>query len=391
MLVTGLLTNRQRAILVEIVLTNSLGPAYLGSGGSSLSTALCSPMGLAEDSRGRLYVSDRGDGLGRVVWRIEEDGTARVIAGSGRAGNPPPGPADIVSLHRPDAIEIGPSGGLYVVDGYQHSVYFVDDEGQMSVVAGTGEAGYSGDGGPATRAQLSRPGDIRTDRFGGVYISDVRNHSVRYVDAEGIISTVVGTGVAGLSSDGINAHEASLNSPWGIALDRAGRLVISDSENNRVRRVRADGSLETLAGNGVRGYSGDGGPARRASLDSPQALFVDDRNRVFIVDEHNHAVRMVDENGIISTVIGNGAPGRARPGTLASDAALNDPESILINSEGELIIADGNNFRVLKVEGSGVVSPVLGDGDPLRCRTLRSRIRSLLAGDSTEDYIRSES
>lgn len=375
--VLGALSPAQRAVAVEIVLTRSLGPTYLGNGKAASTMTLCSPMGLAVNS-GELLISDRGNGLGRVIWRIDESGHAHLLAGSGGAGPPPPGPADQVSFERPDGLAVAEDGSVYVADGYRHTVYRISSAGTVTAVAGTGEPGYSGDGGPATRARLSRPADIRISRDGELFIADVQNHSVRHVDASGRITTLVGTGQPGFSPDGTLASEASLNSPWGIALDREGRLIISDSENHRVRRVAHDGRLLTIAGNGTLGYAGDGGPAVRASLNSPQGLFVDHDHRILIVDEHNHVIRLVDPSGVITTVIGTGAPGRAPPGTPAPNAALNDPESVLINARGEVIITDGQNSRVLKIGLDGVVWPLAGNGDRRKCRTLKAQISALL-------------
>jgi len=370
----------QRGVAMEILLTQSLGPTYLGNGKLASKITLCSPMGLAINHLGELLISDRGNGLGRVIWRIDEVGEAHVLAGSGRAGPAPPGPADQISFTRPDGLAVAEDGSVYVADGFQHTVYRISSAGVVTAAAGTGKSGYSGDGGPATRARLSRPADIRVSRDGELFIADVQNHSVRHVDAFGRITTIVGTGQPGFSPDGSLASEASLNSPWGIALDRQGLLVISDSENHRVRRVEHDGRLSTIAGNGAPGYTGDGGSAVRASLNSPQGLFVDHDGRILIVDEHNHVIRLVDLSGVITTIVGTGVPGRASAGTPALNAALDDPESVLINVRGEVIFADGNNFRVLKFGPDGTVQPLVGDGDRRKCRTLKARIRTLLTG-----------
>jgi DNA-binding beta-propeller fold protein YncE len=217
---------------------------------------------------------------------------------------------------------------------------------------------------------LFRPADLRLDAQGNLFIADVRNHRVRRVDSSGRITTVAGTGEPGFSPDGTLAVEARLDTPWGLGLDREDRLLIGDGGNHRVRRIDRDGRLVTIAGNGRRGYDGDGGPAREASLNWPEGLFVDPSGRLYIGDEWNNAIRVVDPGGTISTVIGTGAPGRALIGGVARLSPLDDPESVLATPDG-VFVADGNNGRVIRISAAGIVELVAGRSDTAACAPRR--------------------
>lgn len=344
----------------QVLLRPWLGPEYLGDGQLAENILLCYPMGLAIDAQGELLISDRGRDLrGRVVWRIDRNGIAHVVVGSGRIGDGTERTALELTLKRPEGLAVAEDGTLFLSDGYLHSVFRVAPDGRVERFAGTGEAGYGGDGGLASQARLFRPADLRLDRLGNLFIADVRNHRVRSVDASGIISTVAGTGVQGFSHDGTPATKARLDTPWGLGLDLDDQLLIADGGNHRVRRLEKDGRLVTLAGNGQRGYTGDGGLATDASLNFPEGLFVDPHGRLFIGDEWNNAIRMVNADGIISTVMGTGFPGRALIGGTASVSPLDDPENVLHTPEG-LIISDGNNGRVIRVSKGGIIELVAG-------------------------------
>jgi sugar lactone lactonase YvrE len=353
------------------VLARWLGPDYLGDGRSASDLLLCNPMGLALDLDGELLISDRGrDRRGRVVWRIDAAGVAHVVAGTGLRGKAAGSRALDLDLDRPEGLAVAPDGSVFLADGFNHVVLRIGRDGSAARYAGTGQPGYSGDGGPAAQAMLFRPADLRLDAKGNLFVSDVRNHRVRVIDPSGQIATAAGTGVAGFSPDGTLAVEARLDTPWGIGLDREGRLLIGDGRNHRVRRVNEDGRLVTLAGSGRRGYDGDGGPALAASFNYPEALSVDESGRLYIGDEWNNAVRVVDANGIVSTVIGTGAPGRAFVGGVARVSPIDDPENVLATPDG-LFVTDGNNGRVLRISPEGILEPVAGRGDTAACGSVR--------------------
>lgn len=361
------LPETSRLAATQVLLSRWMNPEYLGANLPASQLLLCNPMGLAFNRDGELLISDRGRGRrGRVVWRIDTTGIARLVAGSGRIGDASERAAPEMTFDRPEALAVAEDGAVFLSDGFNHGVFRIAPDGEVERVAGTGESGFSGDGGIGANAQLHRPADLRLDRGGNLYIADVRNHRVRKLDPEGRITTVAGTGEQGFSPDGTPATEARLDTPWGLGLDLEDRLLIGDAGNQRVRRVDHDGRLITLAGNGKQGYEGDGGKAVEASLNYPEALAMDQSGRLFIGDEWNNAIRMVDTDGSISTVMGTGFPGHAEIGGVARLSPVDDPENILVTPDG-LIIADGNNGRVIRVGNDGIVQLVAGRSETAPC------------------------
>jgi sugar lactone lactonase YvrE len=344
-----------------------LSPQHLGDGGPAAELLLCYPMGLAVNAAGELLIADRGrDRRGRLVWRIDARGVAHVVVGSGRIGAAREDSAGAMTFMKPESLAVAPDGSVYLSDGLNHAVFRVEPAGRVARIAGTGIAGFSGDGGPASAAQLARPADIRLDRLGNLFIADVWNQRVRRVDPAGRIATVAGTGERGFSPDGTPATAARLDTPWGIGLDLADRLLIADGGNHRVRRVEADGRLVTIAGNGRPGFDGDGGAATAASLNFPEALFVEPGGRLLIGDELNNALRVVDAAGVITTLMGTGFPGRAQVGAVARVSPLDDPEAVLGTADG-VVISDGNNGRVIRVAADGIVRLVAGRSATAPC------------------------
>lgn len=343
------------------------GPDSLGEGHPAEQLLLCNPMGLALAADGSLLISDRGrDRRGRVVWRIDATGLARLVAGSGLRGDATQTRARELRLDRPESMALLPDGGLLLSDGFNHVVLRIHPDGRVERFAGTGESGYSGDGCPAVQARLDRPAAVVIDRHGRVYIADVKNERVRMVDASGTITTVVGTGEKGFSPDGTRGTEARLDTPWGIGLDLEDRLLIGDGANHRIRRLETDGTLVTLAGTGIAGYSGDGGPALEARLNYPEAFSAAPDGRLYFGDEWNNTVRVIEPDGTISTVIGLGHPGRAFVGGIAGVSPVADPESVLWTPDG-LIVSDGENGRVLRIDEDGVIHLVAGRSDVESC------------------------
>jgi hypothetical protein len=332
-----------------------LSPAELGDSGPISRIKLFDPMGLGEDSAGNVYVSDRGGGVGsgRVIWRFSPDGQARVIAGTGRRGvASTSGLATDASLGSPQSICVDSLGRVYIADSYNHAILRIELDGRLTRFAGTGRPGAAGDGGPASEAELNQPYDISLSRSGKLFIADFGNHRIRMV-ASGTIHTVAGTGDRGYAGDGGPAQTALLNGPYGVFAEAGGGFLIGDSFNNVIRRVDAEGTISTLAGNGRAGYSGDGGLARHATLDAPQAIFADRSGRIYIGDEHNHSFRRVDAEGVISQVAGTGVLGFSPDGTPANQARLNDPENIIIRSNGSVLFTEAGNHRVRTIDPEG--------------------------------------
>lgn len=216
----------------------------------------------------------------------------------------------------------------------------------MTTVAGNGVEGFGGDGGPAVDARLSRPVGLTLDAEGNLYVADVSNHRIRKVDTEGRISTVAGSGEAGFGGDGGPAVEAPLFRPRDVAVDGEGNLYIADTDNHRIRRVDRDGIITTVVGNGEVGFSGDGGPALEASLSLPRSVAVDGAGCLFISDMGNLRIRQVNRDGIITTVVGNGEFGFSGDGGPALAASLSLPRGVRVDSSGAIYIADLDNHRV---------------------------------------------
>src|SRR5664279_2772055 len=217
---------------------------------------------------------------------------------------------------------------------------------RIETLAGTASLG---DGGPATAAQIGTIQGIAADRWGNVYLSDTDHNRVRKIDTSGIITTVAGKGTAGFSGDGGPATSAQLNLPYGLAVDLAGYLYIADLENNRVRRVGPDGMIVTYAGTGGQGSSGDGGLATSAQMLSPRNLAVDSAGNLYISEFSGHRVRKVTPDGRISTAAGTGIAGFRGDGGLATSAQLAFPAGLALDRQGNLYIADSQNQRVRMV------------------------------------------
>jgi sugar lactone lactonase YvrE len=319
-------------------------------------------MGLGRDAAGNLLVSDRGGGgSGRVIWRLGTDGTARIVAGTGRRGTAPTGiPGHRSSLGSPQSLSVDPEGRVYFADSYNHVILRIDDDGTLRRIAGIGRPGVAGDDGLATAAALNQPYDVRVDAQGNLYIADFGNHRVRKVTPDGLIQTVAGSGEAGYSGDGGPATAARLNGPYGIYPDAKLGLLIADSHNHVIRVVDGRGFIRTLAGTGRRGLAGDGGPASSARFDTPQGLWVSTSGSIYVGDEHNHAIRVIDPNGVVHRVAGTGGEGFSADGTPADSSKLVDPENILVASDGVVLFTEAGSGRVRSVDLAGRLGTIAG-------------------------------
>jgi trimeric autotransporter adhesin len=293
-------------------------------------------------------------------------GTIETVAGSGIIGlTGDGGPAREAALYNPSGVAVHASGNIYVADTYNHCIRMVmTNTSIITTVAGNGVSGYSGDGGPATSAALSYPYGTAVDGSGNLYVADTGNNCIRRVmTSTGIITTVAGNGVSGSSGDGGPATSAGLMNPSDVAVDGSGNIYIADTGNNRIRMVtKSTGIISSVAGTGVTGYSGDGGPAISAALSFPSGVAVDGLGSIYIADADNHCIRMVmTSTGIITTVAGSGVAGYSDDGGLATSAALSYPYGIAVDGSGNIYIADtGNNYIRMLMKSTGIITTVVG-------------------------------
>jgi uncharacterized protein (TIGR03437 family) len=258
----------------------------------------------------------------------------------------------------PTALATDTSGNLYVSDTGNQRVRKLSG-GSIATVAGNGTAGYGGDGGAATSAQINSPAGLAVDGAGNLYIADFSNHAVRKVAPGGTITTIAGTGVAGYAGDGGPAAQAQLNGPSALALDSTGNLYIADSGNHVIRRISPGGSIATIAGNGMSATSGDGGVATAASLAVPTALAIDSQGNLYIADTSANRVRMVTAGGLMVSIAGTGAAGYSGDNGPALSAKFNGLAGISLDAAGNIYIADRANNAIRLMQ---LVSPVPSAG-----------------------------
>jgi trimeric autotransporter adhesin len=336
------------------------GDGFSGDGGPATAAQLYGPGGVAVDSSGYLYIADEGNNRVRIVTAA---GVISTVAGNGIPGfGGDGGAATAAQLNLPSSVAVDNAGNLYIADQRNNRIRKATTAGIISTVAGEGGNGFSGDGGPATAAVLNYPVNVAIDNAGNLYIADSENNRIRGVTTAGIISTAAGNGSIGFSGDGGEATAALLNIPWGVTIDNAGNLYFSDSGNARIRKVTPAGVISTVAGDGVSGFGGDGGPATAAQMRNPKGVTVDSEGNLYIADEGNHRIRKVTAAGVICTVAGNGA-GFGGDGGPATAAQLYFPSGVAVDSVGNLYIADYLNNRIRKITAAGMISTVAGKGD----------------------------
>ncbi len=289
-------------------------------------------------------------------------GSINTVAGNGSPGyGGDGGPATAALLNSPYAVRVDSSGNYYIADSQNNCIREVSTSGTITTIAGTGSAGFSGDGGAATSAQLNFPTGVALDSLGNLYIADAYNQRVRKVSG-GIITTVAGIGPpAGYGGDGGLATAAQFSFPWGVACDSSGNFYIADAGNNRIREV-SGGIINFVAGNGSSVFSGDGGLATLAGINYPTGVAFDSSGNMYIAENLGNRIRMVSA-GIIHTVAGSllGTAGYGGDGGAATAAVLNNPADVALDSSGNLYIADKYNQRIRKVSG-GIITTVAGTG-----------------------------
>jgi streptogramin lyase len=326
---------------------------FSGDGGQASSAKLNGPEGVYVDQSGRIYIAERNN---QAIRMVDTTGIITTVAGTGTVSgfSGDGSQASSAKLKNPYGVFVDQSGRIYIADTNNHAIRKVDSTGIITTVAGTGTvSGFNGDGGQASSAQLKNPRGVHVDQSGRIYIADTTNQAIRMIDTTGIISTVAGTGtVSGYSGDGGQTSNANLNGPNGVHVDQSSRIYIADSFNQAIRMVDSTGIITTVAGGNGYGYSGDGGQATSAQLGSPRGVYVDQSGRIYIADSYNHAIRMVDTTGIISTVAGTGTvSGYSGDGGQASSAQLSRPVGVYVDQSSRIYIAERHNHAIRTFQG----------------------------------------
>ncbi len=375
---------------------------FAGDDGDPLFARLLSPHGVAVDKDGNLYIADFGNQRIRKV----AGGKITTISGAGSGFNGDGLVATAGRFSGPTSISIDASGNLYIADFNNHRVRKIASGGNITTIAGNGTGDFKGDGAAASAANLYFPSDAAVDSGGNLYIADLYNARIRKVVSGGTISTVAGNGTYAYGGDGAVALAAQLNQPAGVVRDAAGNLYIADFGNHRIRRVGADGAISTYAGNGAAGFGGDGSAASGAQLNNPSGLAIDADGNLLVADTGNHRIRRITPSGTISSIAGSGTAGNAGDGGAASGAQLNYPSGLAVDAAGNIYIADSGNNRVRRISGGTISTMPTGAlnspqgvavdaaGNLYTADLFNHRIQKLdatggvstVAGDGTADY-----
>lgn len=319
--------------------------SYSGDWGLATAASLNSPNGVIADASGNYYISDA---YNHRVRKVKTGGVITTLAGNGTPGSSGDGgPATAAEIDGPSALAVDGAGNIYVADLTSNNIRKINTAGIITTFAGTGSSGYSGDGGPATAATFSSPYGIVFDAAGNLYVADEYNHCIRKINTSGIISTIAGLGYPGFSGDGGPASDAALFYPNGICVDGSGNIFVTDNTNHRIRKINTAGIINTYAGNGTAGFSGDGGPATDAEINFGCGIKVDASGNMYFAQEVNNCVRKISSAGIISTIAGNSTTaGFSGDGGPATAAEFNQPLDIAFDATGNLMIADLGNNRI---------------------------------------------
>ncbi|MBS1585555.1 MAG: T9SS type A sorting domain-containing protein [Bacteroidetes bacterium] len=334
-------------------ITTIAGNGNIGySGDSNLATqAQLNALGVALARDGQIYIPDAANNR---VRKINLGDSIFTIAGTGTAGyNVDSGEALTTLLYNPTGVAVDTAGNLYIADQHNQRIRKVDTAGIMTVIAGTGITGFSGDDSAAVNAKLNNPIAVATDTFGNIFVVDYGNNRIRKINAAGIISTVAGTGVVGHTGDGGPAIAATLDTPTCVVADPQGNLYIADRGNNCIRKVDTAGIITNYAGSatGSYGFSGDGGSATAALLAHPYGVALDQYGHLYIADEENQRIRMINGPGNINTIAGSGVLSFCGDGGDPLQACLNHPKGVAVSSAGDVYVADAFNNRIRKITG----------------------------------------
>ena len=316
------------------IINTIAGGVVFGDGDLATNASFAHSSGVAVDGSGNIYIADEDDTRNKIR-KVNINGIINTIAGNGSAGFGGDGSLAInASLNCPSGIALDGAGNIYIADWFNNRVRKVNRSGIISTIAGDGSAGYAGDGGLAVFASLNYPTGVAVDGAGNVYIADCNNNRIRKVNSSGIISTIAGDGNIGNGGDGGLATIANIVSPSGVAIDGVGNVYIADAGNSRVRKVDTIGIIKTIAGNGSASFGGDGSAAIYASLKYPSGVAIDGVGNVYIADAGNNRIRKVNSRGIINTIAGNGISGFGGDGGTANNASLKNPTGLVLDEIG---------------------------------------------------------
>ncbi len=324
--------------------SGSTSYGFSGDGGMANAAQLYQPRAVTFDADGNTFIADA---LNQRIRRITPAGTISTVAGNGIEGFAGDGGSALdASLNQPHGVAVDSRGNLYIADSGNNRIRRVSPAGTITTIAGDGTPAAGGDGGPAKDAFLKQPKTLAL-RGDDLYIADAGNNRIRKIDLDsGDITSVAGVTAAGFTGDGGPAQKARLNSPAGVAVTSSGTVYIADTDNHRVRRIGSSGDITTVAGTGTAGFSGDGGRAKDAQLNDPRAVAVDGEGNLYIGEELGQRVRRVSPSGTITTIVGTGVGGYAGDGGPATQAQIDRLRAITIDSAGHLWIADTFNNRV---------------------------------------------
>ena len=331
---------------------------FSGDGGPAIQAALTGPWNVTVDKAGIIYISDTNN---HRVRKVDKNGIITTFAGNYNwYASGDGGPANQAGLGNPTAVAVDDAGNVYIAA--DNRIRKVNTSGIITTVAGNGQSGYNGDNIPATQASLYGPKGIAVDFSGNIYIADQINYRIRKVDTNGIITTVAGNGQYSFSGDGGSAIQAGLGGyPGSVAVDGVGNLYIAS--DGRIRKVDTSGIITTVAGNGQQGYSGDGGPATQARFNNLSGIAADSVGNIYLCDRNNERIRKVNTSGIITTIAGNGIQGYGGDGGPATQGVLNYPEGVAVDSKGNVYIAEMYNNRIRKVSYPEAFKSAITAGD----------------------------
>jgi trimeric autotransporter adhesin len=333
---------------------------FSGDGGPAVNAQLNSPQGMALDSAGNLYIADSLNNRVRVV---DPNGIIKTFAGNGGVSQPgfwgDGGLATDAQIHSPVAVALDKNGKVYIVAAADNTVRVVDTNGVISIFAGEGYKGYYGDTKAANVAGITGPQDMTFLSDGSALIADTGNATIRKVATDGTISTVSGNGAVGLAGDDV-ATKLAMVSPFGVVADSSGNFYIAEFGTNRIRVVDTNGKISTKIGDGNLGFAGDGGPANKVEMNGPTSVAIDSSGNIYFVDSQNYRIRKL-AGGNVTTIAGNGLLSRSGDGGAATAAQLNGPLGVAVDAAGNIYIADTMNNVVRKVSG-GTITTFAGNG-----------------------------